>query len=307
MKLKNIDRVLLFRTDRGVVLTFEELQTRYDIDPDGTNFYYGLNSQNLANFTQNGTALSQAHRAFFNAVLASLQNSQDDEKTVVLGVEPPPTDSYRFVSENLALVTELATELADIQDQALSGGKRLNISIRYTSEMNAGDTPGWKDPAGYKSTFVQARTVFAAAAPRILFSFSPALRADIDESKITQYWPGDQYVDIIGGTWYTGSDAQRKASAATMRAYFLHRVGTGKPFALSELGGCNPGPSPSQGVGNDEQLQGMLHELEALQIQNITFKYVTIFLDSKWGTDATLAFLGGGQPAVASVATTSAN
>jgi hypothetical protein len=35
----------------------------------------------------------------------------------------------------------------------------------------------------------------------------------------------------------------------------------------------------------------MLHEIEALQLQNISFKYVTLFLASKWGADATLAFL----------------
>lgn len=157
--------------------------------------------------------------------------------------------------------------------------------------MNAGDTKAWNDPAGYKSTFVQARTAFAKAAPNILFSFSPALRAGIDESKIAEFWPGDQYVDVIGGTWYTGSDGDRAVSAATMRAYFLHRVGTGKPFALSELGGCNPTPDPHVGIGNDKQLQGMLHELEALQLQNVSFKYVTIFLDDKWGSDATLGFL----------------
>ena len=291
MQLKNIDRILLFRTDSGgSVLTLEALQTQYGIDADGTNFYYGL-GQNLANFGRTGLALSANHNVFFDAVLSSLVASKDDEKTVVLGLEPPDKDSYTFVSANQPLVTQLATELAAIQARALAGGKRLNIVIRYTSEMNAGDTKGWQDPAGYKTTFVQSRSAFAKAAPSILFSFSPALRADIDESQIAQYWPGDQYVDVIGGTWYIGRDAQRAASIATMRAYFLHRVGSGKPLALSELGGCNPGPSPHKGVDNDKQLQGMFHELEALQLQNISFKYVTIFLDDKWGTDAALAFL----------------
>jgi hypothetical protein len=291
MQLKNIDRILLFRTDAaGTVLTLEELQTRYGIDADGTNFYYGL-GPNLASFAKTGQALSASHRVFFDAVLSSLSASPDDEKTVVLGVEPPDTDSYAFVAANQPLVTQLATELAAIQAQALTGGKRLNIVVRYTSEMNAGDTKGWQDPAGFKATFVQSRSAFAKAAPSILFSFSPALRADIDESQIAQFWPGDQYVDVIGGTWYTGSDAQRAASTATMRAYFLHRVGSGKPLALSELGGWNPGPLPGQVSQNDEQLQAMLHDLEALQLQNVTFKYVTFFLDGKSGTDATLAFL----------------
>jgi hypothetical protein len=291
MQIKNIDRILMFRTDgNGTELTLEALQAKYGIDPDGMNLYYGL-GPNLANFTETGEALNANHNTFFNAMLSSLAASTDDETTVVIGLEPPDTNSFDFVSANQPLITQLATELAAIQARALVGGKRLNIVIRYTSEMNAGDTKGWQDPVGYKTTFVQSRAAFAKAAPSILFSFSPALRADIDESQIAHYWPGDQYVDVVGGTWYTGRDADQAASTATMRAYFLHRVETGKPLALSELGGCNPGPSKHVGVGNDRQLQGMFHELEALQLQNISFKYVTIFLDDKFGTDATLAFL----------------
>lgn len=293
MQLKNIDRILLFRTDgAGNELTLEDLQAKYGFEPDGANIYYGL-APNLANFNETGKALNANHNAFFNAMLTSLAASDRDEKTVVLGLEPPDTNSFTFVSANQPLIAQLATELAAFQAQALAdgNGKRLNIVIRYTSEMNAGDTKGWQDPAGYKTTFVQSRLAFAKAAPSVLFSFSPALRADIDESQIAQYWPGDQYVDVVGGTWYIGRDADRAASTATMRAYFLHRVGTGKTLALSELGGCNPGPNKHVGVGNDQQLQGMLHELEALQLQNISFKYVTIFLDDKYGSDATLAFL----------------
>lgn len=103
MKLQNIDRILLFRTEGGTELTLDAMQTKYGFDPDGCNFYYGLVPSNIANFTSTGNALIPSHRAFFNAVLASLTKSPDDEKTVVLGFEPPDADPYGVVSANLPL------------------------------------------------------------------------------------------------------------------------------------------------------------------------------------------------------------
>lgn len=292
MHVQNIDRILMFRTEAGATLTLEALTEKYGFEPDGTNFYYGFNQANLGDFTTNGTALNPTHRTFFDGLLASIANSADDEKTVVLGLEPPVTsetsDPYGFIRANLPLATQLATELADQQARALAVGKRLNIVIRYASEMNAGDASSihWRDASGYKATFVPVRLAFEKAAPSVLFSFSPALRADIDESQIAPFWPGDQFVDVIGGTWYTGSDGQRVASKATMRAYFLHRAGAAKPFAISETGGCT-----ADDAGNDRQLVDMLHVMESLQIQGVSFKYLTFFLDSKWGADATFGFL----------------
>lgn len=294
MKLQNINRILLFNeSPGGSALTLEELQTRYGIDPDGTNFYYGLVQANVDNL-QGGTAFNQYQQQFFTNLLASLAASPDDEKTLVLGVEPNETgDSsgpFGFVSKNISLVQQLATELDAMQSQALAGQKRLNIVIRYASEMNTTDKDNVyaRNPTGFKSTFVQIRTAFQELAPRVLFSFSPGLRGDLDEGMIAQYWPGDQYVDVIGGTWYIGAPAQQQSSVANMRAYFLHRIGANKSFGIDELGGCN-----AANMGNDAVIQGMLHDLEALQLQRISFTYVTIFLASKWGTDATLSFLRG--------------
>jgi hypothetical protein len=288
VKLQNIDRVLLFRKDADdQVLMLDDLQAKYKIDPDGTNFYYGINQGNADNLTHTGSALNPTHKAFFAAVLASLRASPDDEKTIVLGVEPSEApDPYGFVSAHLDLVRRLAADLSAIQAAARSLGKRLNIVVRYSSEMNDRGQSQGRDPSGYRSTFVQARLAFEDAAPNVLFSFSPALRADLQEALITQYWPGDDYVDVIGGTWYIGAPEQRAASIANMRSYFLQRTGTGKPFALSEMGGHDAAKA-----GNDLVLQDMLHELEALQLQSVSFKYVTIFLQGVWGTDATLEFL----------------
>jgi hypothetical protein len=294
MKIQNIDRILLFRTESsGRQLTLEELRDAYPVSPDGTNFYYGVNQINVDAFASTGSAsaLAPRHREFFDAILLSLGTSPDDEKTVVLGVEPPsdqrtPYD-YDFVIAHLDLVRQLAIDLAQIQRRARDFGKRLNIAIRYASEMNDKRS----NPAKYKSSHIAVRAAFAELAPAVLFSFSPALRADLPESAIADYWPGSQYVDLIGGTWYIHGSEQRARSTANMRAYFLHRVGAGKPFALSEIGGGD-----DLYEHNDDMLQTMLHELESLQMQDVSFKYATIFLASRWGTDATLAFLEPEQP-----------
>lgn len=288
MKIQNIDRILVFReAPDGHVLTLGELQAKYGLDPDGTNFYYGINQTNADNFSRTGTALNPTHQSFVGNLLHSIQSRTDDEKTLVLGLEPSePPDPYAFVSANLGLLRQLAVDLDAVQAQASAAGKRLNIAIRYASEMNDHGQIQGRDVAGYKSTFAQARSAFAEAAPNILFSFSPALRADLPESLITQYWPGDEYVDVIGGSWYIGAPGQRTMSMANMRAYFLHRVGAHKPFALSEVGGHDEAKA-----GNDAVLQDMLHALEALQLQNVSFRYATIFLQGPWGTDATLRFI----------------
>jgi len=288
MKIQNIGRILVFRKDAaGHVFTLEQLQSTYGFDPDGTNFYYGINQQNVTIFAQTGSALNSTHQEFLAALQTSLAASAGDEKTLVLGIEPlEPVDPYGFVAAQMDLMRRLASELDAVQEQARVSGKRLNIVIRYASEMNDHGQIQGGAPDKYKATFIQARLAFAQAAPAVLFSFSPALRADLPEALIGQYWPGDQYVDMIGGTWYIGSPGQRAASISNMRSYFLHRLGTGKAFALSEIGGHD-----AVEANNDAVLQDMFHQLESLQLQNVSFKYGTLFLEGVWGTDATLGFL----------------
>ncbi|MGB8266196.1 MAG: hypothetical protein WCE44_07750 [Candidatus Velthaea sp.] len=288
MNIRNIDRILLFCEDgAGRVLTLEELRTKYGLEPDGTNFYYGLNSANLATYTQTGKAFNASHRAFFDALIASTKASASDGKTLVLGLEPLEAPSpYAFIESHLNLVRQLATDLAGAQNTVRESGKRLTVAIRFGSEMNDRAQVQGGNPTGFRSAFAAVRQVFAEVAPSILFSFSPGIRADLPEADIGAYWPGDALVDIIGGTWYVGAPAQRAASFANLRAYLLHRTGAGKPFAFSEVGGHGP-----DDAGNDAVLEDMLHELESMQIQNVSFKYATLFLQGVWGTDATLAFL----------------
>ena len=177
------------------------------------------------------------HQSFFTALLRSLQASTQKEKTLVLGLEPAvkgqPYD-YRFVGQNESMVEAIATGLAGFQKTALDFNKRLQIAIRYASEMN--DHPAGGNPAGFITSFKQMKSIMSKLAPDVLMSFSPAIRADLPAPDKT-YWPGNDNVDVIGGTWYIGNTDQQATAIARMQTYFQQWLTAGKPFALSELGG----------------------------------------------------------------------
>lgn len=303
MRISNIDSVLCFDEDGGRVLSLDQLQERYDFEPDGTNFYYGINPENRDRFAIDGEALNRStHRPFFEEILAALQTSPMQEKTLVLGVEPPQrSDPYSFVAESDSLVAALARELAEFQAAAGEAGKVLNIVIRYASEMN--DTSlssGVRSnlyagqPENYRTSFRSVREIFRSQAPEIQFAFSPAIRRDLNEPVLSSYWPGDDVVDIISCTWYIGAPEQTQGAVAFFKAYVLHREMKGKPFAIDELGGCDTftdAEGQIHGQNCDARLRMMLRNVVGLADEGIRFRYVTLFLEGKWGEDATLQFL----------------
>jgi hypothetical protein len=295
MKVGNIDHVMLFQTSGGQVLTQEKFAEKFGFEPDGANEYYGLNQANLTNFESRGVALNPSHEAFFRVFLDSLQNSEQPEKTVVLGLEPSERNSFDFVAAHMDVVRSLARELAARQAEARDRGKQLRIVVRYASEMNdpQGDNNTWGGhPDAFKRSFEEVRTAFREEAPEILFAFSPAIRADVNEDKISDYWPGDSLVDIIAGTWYIHGEEQSDDAKRKIRQYFLHRLGTGKPFALDELSGRERLHPDNQPEGqNDRFIQAMLEALFALREEGVALDYVTLFLELPWGRDARLRFL----------------
>lgn len=171
------------------------------------------------------------------------------------------------------LVEKLAAELDRFQQQVFGTGKRLTIVVRYASEMNDPGQPQGRDPANFKSTFAIVHAAFRSRASGVLIAFSAALQADLPEDRIQQFWPGDDNVDIISGTWYIGSPEQRLTSHANMKTYLTSRAGLGKGFGLDEIGGCD-----AAGTDNDATLRGILNDVEALQLQNVTLKYATLFV-----------------------------
>jgi hypothetical protein len=298
----NVKRVLCFRKAGvdGRVLTVGELEQEFNRQFEGVNFYYGINEQNLATYTASPerNPLNATHQAFFQAVLDGLEQGAPASTTVVLGVEPPQiTNPYGFVANAMPLVESLASALDQLQQKASATGKQLDIVLRYASEMNdrAAVNKYAGDSLAYRESFRAVRTVFANVAPRVLFAFSPAIRADLAEPTITDYWPGDEFVDVISCTWYIGSKSDYNKCTVFMKAYFLHRLGSGKLLGVDEIGGCRTvkiPPDPEEhGVDNDGFLRNMFAELKSLASDQVQFEYATVFLEGKWGEDATLSWL----------------
>lgn len=289
MRIRNIDRVLVFREVGTEVYTLGRIAREYPIEPGGTLNYFGFVPENVEHFRKKKKALRKHHRAALDDVLAWLAARDLDEATFLLAVQPS-SGAYDLVTTNMPLVERLANELHAYQAAAGAAGKRLNLVVRYASEMNDVGGAAYVEPSTFRSSFTAVRRAFRERAPHVLFSFSPALRADIVVPWIAEYWPGDEHVDVIGATWYVHGEAQRDQGMARMREYFLDPPTTGKPFAIDEFGGALGGDGVYR--DNDAMLRAMLNEMEALQIQNVSFKYGTIFLDGKkYGADATLRFL----------------
>lgn len=296
----NVTTLLYFRPgERGGTQTFAQFQQTYGFEPGGVNAYYGLNNSAVAQWQMTGKALRDQHRALFEDVLATLAASARLEKTVDFGLWPfQPPEPFGFVANHLSLVGALATELHDYQRRARALGKHLDVVVRFAAEMNDPAKPGmpWgrskpldvAQQVAYRETFATVRTLFREKAPGVRFAFAPAIRADIRGdrfSMITDYWPGDALVDVVSATWYVGRKTDFDLAVESLRTYVTHWKPKGLPFALNEMGGID------EDRGNDEMLQLMLDVIAGLAPERVSFDYATLFLGSKWGKDATLAFL----------------
>lgn len=309
--ISNVTDICFFReaADGNGLESFADFTAEFGFEPNGVNEYCGV-VQAVVDRLQNGQgALSESHNGTFGAVVSRLNDPKCcvKQKTVNLILEPiqaADPDSkvkgtYGFIRDHLGLIQKLATEL-DGQQHRVATGKRLRIVVAYASEMNSADTPYGPKSEGsaarqrrdFIETYRVVRDVFRAYAPRVEFAFSPALRADRTLDGIRQYWPGDAYVDVVGGTWYIHGAAQVEAANALLRDYVRFFVIYGKPLALIEMGGADGTSTPPAYYRNDQFLDRMCRHLAS---QPATFQNITFFLNrGRWGKDATLRFLAGG-------------
>jgi hypothetical protein len=297
MKPATVERLLYFTKDGNDVLHPEEFRKRYGFEPDGVNFYYGLNAAGVAHLKQHGTAMRENHRTFFRMAVDVAARRRHKRFLVNLGLWPfEPPDPYGFVAGHPELVQRVAEELRGYQDDAQRRGGRLDLVVRYASEMNDPATPGqpWGRPPvrwepalaePYKRTLAHVRAIFARHAPAVRFTFSPALRADHTGERydmIREFWPGERLVDLVSCTWYIGRSEHLRGAVENLERYLAWAKPFGKSFALDEIGGIDGE------TGSDWMLEQMF---KALQERSVQAEYATLFLMSKWGRDATLAFL----------------
>lgn len=270
----------------------------------GTNAYYGISTTNVRFFDCSGgtQAMNLRHVDLFKALVVNLLRSNVAEWTLNISLEPlEKVFPFVYVGQHWDLLAKLAAEIHGFQTTVRndSSRKSLRVIIRYASEMNdtAADEHGKiystyaGEPAAFRETFRAVRTVFADAAPLVQFAFSPAIRKDLPEAAIAAYWPGDDVVDIVSGTWYVGDEDQFAGALANFTAHFRRWKNSGKPFGIDEFGGCrtlNRDTPNETGDQNDAFLQRMSGAIADLAAEGIGFQYASIFVNAKWGADAVL-------------------
>jgi hypothetical protein len=315
MAIPGVEKLLYFKQGPNGVMTPAEFESDplYGFEPDGVNFYYGIDDFNVAALQQTGNALNFDQAAFFQNMQQFALGSAAPEKLVVLGLEPPHLvnfqgkpesgagDPFGFLLNHLDLVTKLADELNAVQQSVRSdsnGAKQLGIVVRYASEMN--DRPHsesptsqncWgHQPAAFKQSFQTVRNIFSAHAPGLLFTFSPAIRADLDPAvnphdaalfELSNYWPGDNLVNSVSCTWYVDGENTLDAAFNYFKSYFLQFQPRGKPLGVDEIGGVSNG-------SNQAVLTAMIAKLGELAPHYMHFNYLTFFLSGQYGIDANL-------------------
>lgn len=288
----NIRHIMAFRQVDEHVLTLAELSRRYPIRPVGTLTYYGIAEENVRYFHTTGRALQPKHRCVIDGLMAALYSGYATDVTFQLVVEAlQKPHNYAFVADHLNLVERLANELKSYQDEAEASGYRLNIIVRFGSEMNDKGGTAWaEDSKEFVSTFQAVRDVARKHVPSAIFPFSPALRADLDIASIERYWPGDRYVDLVGATWYVHGESEQSRGFANMTQYFLEYAQSARRLSLDEFGGAD-GES-SRYFDNDCMLKRMFKQIVSLADEAVRFEYGTVFLDEcKYGVDARLTFI----------------
>jgi hypothetical protein len=303
-------------------MLMEEFTNHYALPPDrpmhGVNIYYGVLKPEEATPPVPGTALQVHHQKQLDDVLANLLAKPElSLATVNIVIEPlDKNDPYGVLTQQLEQIKQLARDLNGYQTRAFeeSGGeKRLQIVIRYASEMNGinldptsqpwGRSPGIdvkKQQENFRKTYVQVWEQFRVLAPDILFAFSPILHRGVerDFDLIAGYWPGDDQVDVLSCTWYARyndpgehDDEDRTAVsevARLFRKYLELFSGKKKPIGIDEIGGTR-GEGP-RARDNDCVLMELLAALPPFTAEQ-PLLYVTFFQDADWAKDARLSFL----------------
>lgn len=289
--IANVEHLCCFTKDSGSVMGMQQFERMYGYEPLGINAYYGINETNLDYFKARGktSALTGTKKRFFESVIQSILNSEAKSKYIVIGMEPTGEGNYAFVHNNLDLLKRLAMDINEFQNRSelKAHQKSLKVSIRYASEMNDKPTPKTPYagiPGEYKRSFIEVREIFKDHAPNVEFAFSPAIRADIYKKQrngeipnISEYWPGDSNVDIIGGTWYTGKNEDDYYSNRLYNEYVGFAGGKNKPLGLDELGGRD--------IADPYRMDGGLQLLEMMEFVENTklhYNYVTVFMEAKW-------------------------
>jgi C1A family cysteine protease len=284
----NIGFLLAFDTQDHTTntgqLNLAGLQARYGTSIAGTNMYWGLQDANLD--LPAGQGLQTEASQFITDFVSALPPGGIG--VIDFALEPNSTlvgaEAFADVNARLAKIGDLGTDLATHQTAATNAGKTLRLVVRFASEMNLGSGNLWAGaPDDFRQAWVNVRQALANPQLTFLMNFAPFIYAGAtisgnDPAAVTQYWPGDDQVDIVGCTWYAGNGADIPGAKNLLDAYFNAFAGKNLSYAVSELGGsCNK----ATGLRNTEAVQSMFWHLRNFRSDQ-TLDHVTFFLEQPW-------------------------
>ncbi len=291
----NTDRLLGYAKDQyGDVKDLTRLGRDFGCVFDGTGYYIELSQSAVDYYAATGDVLSPWEEAFFfggpgeSGVVPNAVQSGEKQYLLLTLLPPQIQDPYAFVSRHRGFVEALAI-LVD-RMQSLSQGL-LDVVLRYAPEMNdlaATEGINGVSAAEFVRSFRMIRELFARRAPNVLFSFSPAIRSDLDATCLADFWPGVDCVDVVSCSWHVGSAADFGKSVNQVLCYFRNRQGHLR-YGIDELGVMESGRQDA-----DELLVRMPRSLSDLADVGIRFDYVSLFVDWDLSPD-TLRLLGRRQ------------
>jgi hypothetical protein len=117
---------------------------------------------------------------------------------------------------------------------------RVPIFLRFASEMNGDWTAYHGDPAAYKQKWILVAKVFRQLAPNVAMLWCVN---SIPEKNISEYYPGDEWVDWVGINFYSVPfyDNQRNRpgladNPSDTLKYVYKLYAKTKPIAIGEFG-----------------------------------------------------------------------
>jgi hypothetical protein len=128
------------------------------------------------------------------------------------------------------------------------------IFVRWAHEMNANWYPWGSQPAEYVTAWRRIHALFEEeGATNVAWVWAPSIpRGDWDA-----YYPGDSYVDWIGGDSYNWGTCKTpslgwRSFGDMFKGYHDHFAGKGKPMMIAEVGSAEQGGNKAAWVTDAE-------------------------------------------------------
>jgi hypothetical protein len=162
----------------------------------------------------------------------------------------------------IPLISWKGTNLADITSgsydsmihQRAQAAKALGfpIFVRWAHEMNASWYPWGGQPTEYVAAWRRIHAIFEQeGATNVAWVWAPS----IPKGNWDAYYPGDAYVDWIGGDSYNWGTCKTtspgwRAFSDIFKPYHDHFAGTGKPMMIAEVGSAEQGGNKADWIAD---------------------------------------------------------